>query len=133
MKLKTVVKAWIVQDDKVLTIKKHKNGTEFYVLPGGKQKKKETMHEALQRECKEEAGAEVVGGELLSVWESFDEDFHKVVLLFSAQFIEMKGIPLKQDADQIGIEWLPIASLHSFPFYPKEIIKQTSIYIGTIQ
>ena len=56
----TSAKAVIIKDGKILTIRKKDEFGEYYVLPGGKQKKYENIMEALKRECMEEVNLEVI-------------------------------------------------------------------------
>lgn len=44
----------IIKDDKILLMRRIKNGREYYVFPGGGVKENESMEEAIIREIKEE-------------------------------------------------------------------------------
>lgn len=65
MGIRNSAKAIVVKEGKLLTIKMHENGGTYYILPGGGQEHGENLHQALERECKEELGAEVEIRELL--------------------------------------------------------------------
>ena len=52
------VRAVIIQDGRVLTIKRTKPNEIYRVIPGGGVEDKETNEEALAREVKEELGVE---------------------------------------------------------------------------
>lgn len=59
------VRAIIIQDDSLLTIKRVKPQEIYWVFPGGKVEAGESDQEALVRECKEELGLDVQVEELL--------------------------------------------------------------------
>ena len=50
--------AVIIKDDKILLMRRIKNGREFYVFPGGKVKKEENFEAAIKRLLKIEFGLE---------------------------------------------------------------------------
>lgn len=54
------VRAIIIKDNKVLTIKRTKPDIVYWVMPGGGVDKGETKEEALIREAKEELGVDVL-------------------------------------------------------------------------
>ncbi|MCK5199463.1 MAG: NUDIX domain-containing protein [Spirochaetales bacterium] len=51
------VKAIIIEDGKLLVIRKSDSDGYYYILPGGGQEKDETFIETVKRECMEELGA----------------------------------------------------------------------------
>ncbi len=53
------VRAIIIKDNKILTIKRTKPDATFWVFPGGGVEEGETNEKALIRECKEELGVDV--------------------------------------------------------------------------
>ncbi|WP_153238224.1 NUDIX domain-containing protein [Fictibacillus phosphorivorans] len=133
-KIRSSVKALIIHDHHVLTIKKGNEEKIKYVIPGGGQEFNETLSDAVIRECLEELGEQVKVGPLLWVREFIsknhvenqkDEDrIHIVEHIFEA-FIEKVPKhfqPLSPDSTQLEIEWLPIDRLSDYNYYPKEII-----------
>ena len=54
------VKAIIVRDQQLLTIVKQYPEGIAYILPGGKQEFGETLEQAIQRECREELGGDMI-------------------------------------------------------------------------
>jgi len=132
------VKAVIVRDNKVLTIRNSAYEADYYILPGGGQKHSETLHETLIRECNEEIGTTVEIGDLIflreyigSNHEFADEDcgVHQLELMFRCDVPEEyeahNGV--KPDEQQTGVMWLPIDSLEKFKLYPsflKEELKK---------
>lgn len=68
--IRNTVRALIIQDDKLLSIKKERpNVGIYYALPGGAQEPNETLEQALKRECKEELGVEIIESNLLCIRE----------------------------------------------------------------
>ena len=64
MYMRNSVKAFIVKEEKLLTIKGIDDRGDFYLLPGGGQRPGETMIQALQRECREEINCQVEVGDI---------------------------------------------------------------------
>jgi ADP-ribose pyrophosphatase YjhB (NUDIX family) len=144
-------RALIVRAGKLLAIHMRSGPDEFYVLPGGGQRHGETLHQALQRECREELGCRVAIHELAFVREYIGKHheyprehagFHAVECIFRCTL--PKSAKLKPgcapDPQQIGAVWLPLASLPGLALYPKKLrayLKKRTlavlpIYLGDI-
>ncbi len=132
-RVRNSVKAIIVRDGKVLVTVNEDPLGEFLLLPGGGQRFGETMVEALQRECREELGCEVIVGEMVgardyigSHHEFAEQDgrFHQVEIMFTCQLVpgcQPHMGPLGDDEGdwaQTGIEWVPLAELPHRRIYP---------------
>lgn len=141
MKISNSIKAVIIDNTKLLTVKmKGKDGKEYYTLPGGKQKPNELMLEALKREVGEETGLEVEPKSILFIGESFKEETHRIEFMFICNVIgELDRSVLSYDDDQIGTKWLSIDNILHEELYPvamRNIIKQyflgknNEIYLG---
>ena len=122
-------KAIIVEDNRLLVVKHIDAQGEWHVLPGGGQNPGETLKEALQRECLEEVGIEVLVGALWFVREyigrnhefwQHDGDSHQVEFMFECQIL--KGQPPAMgsapDPGQLGCVWLPMTEINDFRLYP---------------
>lgn len=130
MSIRSTAKAVIINDGKILLNKcNDKNNGDYYALPGGGQKKYETLYEAIIRECKEETGYEVKPLRLLGVCEviCLDEEIrekysdyaHKMYHIFLCELIDgIFEIPTEQDSMQIGIEWVDINALDNTRLFP---------------
>ena len=131
MGVRNSAKAVIVQEGKLLAIKKQDKEGFYYVLPGGGQEHGENLHEALKRECVEEINVEVEIGELMFIREyigknhehaAFDSDVHQMEFMFLG---EMKaghtdvGNGTVPDDGQIGVEWIPLTDLLDYRLYPQ--------------
>lgn len=53
------VRAIIIKDGKLLTIKRSKQDSVYFVFPGGGVEQGEDLETAMKRECKEELGIEI--------------------------------------------------------------------------
>jgi len=148
--IRNSIKAIIIKNSKILLTKNKYNGEEFYLLPGGGQRKFETIEEALKRECLEEIGAEVELIKLLFIrdyigknHQFFDEDknVHQIELMFECKLIS-EELFLTEDKDdfQIGYEWVELSNLKNIILYPyklKEVIDEKGnfskeIYLGDV-
>jgi len=67
--IRNSAKAIIIKDGKLLTTKNQSRTGIFFILPGGGQEFGETLHETLERECREEIGCKVEVSELLWIRE----------------------------------------------------------------
>ncbi|MCF7912845.1 MAG: NUDIX domain-containing protein [Candidatus Cloacimonetes bacterium] len=149
-KIRNSVKAVIIENNELLTIRcEDKNGV-FYMLPGGGQQLYELMPEALARECREEINCEVVVGKLLFIREyrsdnhefaEEDDSVHQIDFMFRCSLKKgsVPGIGSLPDPYQTGVEWLDISRLMEYRFYPltlREYIMDKSktdyIYMGDI-
>jgi 8-oxo-dGTP diphosphatase len=129
MGIRNSAKALILRGNKLLTIMKQSGPEIYYLLPGGGQEFKETLKDTVIRECMEEVGAQVEVKDLIMIREYIGEnhefpirhkDVHQMEYIFAVTTEEKdftKGTHL--DEEQIGIEWLPIETLHTKNFYPK--------------
>ncbi|MHB8995381.1 MAG: NUDIX domain-containing protein [Armatimonadota bacterium] len=127
------VKAVIVRDSAILLTVNRDQWGEFLLLPGGGQDFGESMPEALQRECREELGCEVLVGDMIGArdyiglnheFAEYDPHMHQVEIMFACQLApgaepDMGPLPDDQgDWAQTGIEWVPLADLPSRRIYP---------------
>ena len=122
--VRNAARALIVRDSHLLLL--HKQGG-LHALPGGGQETGETLLAALQRECREEIGCEVLAPELLRVGDYFKlkqsepaTRRHQVDFLFrcrvAADYVPHNGP--SPDKRQTGVAWLPVASLPDCRFSP---------------
>ena len=128
--IRNSAKALIIRDGKMAAIKIRDGGEEWYIMPGGGQEAEETLEEALRREVSEELGISVECRELLFVVEGVHgEAFHRVDLIFSCEYIGENSLAaLHSDTNQVGIEWLDIATLNQQPLYPSKLRRQIMNY-----
>ena len=133
MHLRVGVKAIIIQNEKLLVVKKRDGKGVFYSFPGGGQEAGETLTQAVQREVLEETGLGVQVGPLLFVCEYIGKHhenaeteghLHVVDHLFHCLVENLPDALQAKEADlgQEGIEWLSLRQLASYRFYPQALI-----------
>lgn len=138
--IRTAARALIIHEGKLLTIKMRDRSGVFYILPGGGQNHGETLKQGLARECLEEIGTAVEIGDLLYVREYIGRNhefrdthkaFHQVEHVFLCTLPEPNEVKPGSELDkkQVGIEWLPIASIKERRILPK-ILKEHLIPDG---
>jgi 8-oxo-dGTP diphosphatase len=146
--LRYAAKALIIEDGRILCLKKHGDIGTFFVLPGGGQNPGELLPDALLRECMEELGAKVLVGPLRFVQEYIGDnhDFRKVHKgrhfvnhYFECRLLERPEThALSPDDGQVGLEWLEISKLTTTAFFPRvlaaRLAEKTSenhpVYLG---
>jgi len=124
------VRAVIIKDNKVLTIKRTKPNETYWVIPGGGVEDKETNEEALVREIKEELGIDIKIDKLILELsskkpETLNQKEHFYLChIIGGEIGTGKGPEYKEDSKYIGthdIEWLNIKDLPSFDLRPEDI------------
>ncbi|MED1864061.1 NUDIX domain-containing protein [Fictibacillus nanhaiensis] len=133
-RIRSSVKALIIHDQHVLTIKKGNEYEAKYVIPGGGQDFNESLSDAVIRECLEELGVKVEVGPLLWVREFIsknhivnqkeEDGIHIVEHIFEAflENVPKQFQPLSPDSSQLDIKWLSIDQLSEYNYYPRDII-----------
>jgi len=126
--IRITVRAVIIQDNKVLLIKKDSPADGIrYTLPGGALESGETLHQAVIRECIEEIDTPVEAGDVLHIADFFIPKLepkpytrHQLEILIDCQapknYIPSSGP--EPDKHQVGVEWLPLTSLSNLTISP---------------
>lgn len=132
-KIRNSAKTLVIKDGKVLTIKIKDGNEEWYIMPGGGQDVEELLPNAVCREVAEEIGIAVEVKDLAFVVEGLHgECFHRVDLVFLCEYIgELENAVLHGDTNQVGYEWLDIATLNHSQLYPSKLRRQImNLYEG---
>lgn len=121
--VRTSAKALIIRDGKMLAIRLQDGQESFHIMPGGGQEPGEPLPEAVAREVAEELGVRVRVGELVFVMEGTQgEPFHRVDLVFRCEYRgEIEQAALHGDTNQVGCDWLDIATLNHSTLYPSRL------------
>lgn len=127
--LRYAAKALIIENHRLLCLRKEGDIGKYYVLPGGGQEPGELLPGTLVRECLEELGAKVDVGRLRFVQEYVGDNhlfkdlhgkMHFVNLYFECRLLEpVLTHPLSPDIGQVGLEWLEISRLGEAAFFPR--------------
>lgn len=128
------VKAIIVEEGRLLCIRKRDVLGAYYILPGGGQEKDETFLQALGRECLEELGAEVRVGKLRHIREYIGKNHefapgdtaHQVEFMFECQLVARPDLALATQLDegQDGLEWVELRPTGNPRVYPKVLVER---------
>ncbi|WP_413289232.1 NUDIX domain-containing protein [Bdellovibrio sp. HCB337] len=141
-------KAVVINDGKILLIKKTDSGGDYYILPGGGQEHGENLHQTLIREVKEETGYSIQPKDLLFVrdyiganheFKAEASHFHQVELYFEAE-LEKDGHTKAHmpDSGQIGVEWVSAKDIKKSRVYPLSLRdaissrKSSKVYLGDV-
>lgn len=145
------VRAVILRERQLLLLRKaYEDGSERYVLPGGAQDQGETLSEALQRECREEIGTEVMVSGLLYLADYFkprtgqpDMLRQQLELLF---LCEVPGDYVAQnghapDKHQAAVVWVAQDRLTQINLMPSDLsgvlssadLNSHPVYLGEIK
>ncbi len=149
--IRNSAKAIIIKDGKLLAIEKADLNGPWYLLPGGGQHPGETLHQALARECKEEANAAVRIGELRFIREYIgrnhefaaeDAETHQIEFMFACGLVNPGEIGAGHEPDegQLNVVWLDLEHLLRYRLYPLSLRDQLKnpantgfpVYLGDV-
>ncbi|MCD4814454.1 NUDIX domain-containing protein [bacterium] len=110
----------VVQKGKLLVVKHHRAGKEYFLLPGGGLEWGETCEAGLAREFMEELSLEIKVGSLLFINESIAPrgKRHILNLTFYAR-LQGGRLHLNPDRRLKGVCWVTPAELKQLTFYPE--------------
>lgn len=146
MRVRSGVKGIVIANHRLLTVKKQDDsfGADF-TLPGGGQEHGENLVEALKREFLEEVGCQISVKQFVFLREYIgknhhgssliDPNTHVVDHMFICELVDEHNVGkgTAPDEDHLGIEWIPVTSLHEYRFFPRELIPHLiEIAKGTI-
>lgn len=133
--IRNTVRALIIKDDHLLLIKKSRpNIGIYYALPGGAQELRETLEEALIRECMEELGIEISINKFVCIREYISnnheysfimKEVHSIEFIYecTVQSPTSKLKSVQADIGQVGSEWLPINKIKQTVFKSQDLIE----------
>ena len=116
-------KALIIRDGRMLAIRLQDGQETFHIMPGGGQEPGEPLPDAVAREVAEELGVGIRVNDLAFVIEGTQgESFHRVDLVFRCEYLgEIENAALHGDTNQVGYDWLDIATLNHSSLYPSKL------------
>jgi 8-oxo-dGTP diphosphatase len=108
-----------VAAERILLVRHHKHGRDYYLLPGGGVMWGESMSEALSREMEEETGLKVQAGKLLCVSETIFPDSSRHIVNMVFRGIESGGeLKPSSDVRVRGAEFVDLRELDRVELYP---------------
>ena len=133
MNLRNAAKALIQRGDQILVTENIDDKGLWYILPGGGMEPcKETLLDALKRECLEEIGADVKVEGLQFVREYITDNHadsrtkgvHLVDFIFRCSVDEGYNASEAPEGDsiQVGVKWMSIDELRELRFHPKALL-----------
>jgi acetyl-CoA carboxylase carboxyl transferase subunit beta len=117
------VGAVIIEDGRMLLIRRGRGAyLGHWAVPGGRQRRGETMREAVVREVHEETGLTVEVGDPLWAGDIMDDDqppaYHYTVVDFAAT---PTGGRLEAGDDAAEVRWVSMGDVRSMPLTPTMI------------
>lgn len=114
------VGAVVVKDGQMLVIRRARGAfVGHWAVPGGRQRRGETMRDAVAREVREETGLIVRVGDVVWAGDILDDDappeYHYSVVDFTAAAI---GGMLRAGDDAAEARWVPIGDLRAMKLTP---------------
>lgn len=130
--MKNRVRAIIIENSKILLIKRVKPEIVYWVIPGGGVENNESIEDALRRECLEELGVDVkVGPPVFEMFSQKTENIGQKEFFCPCVITDGKlglgsGPEYQKNTGYSGqyiIEWVDIKRLLSYNLKPEEIKK----------
>ena len=119
------VRAIIIVDNKLLTIKRKKEDSVYFVFPGGGVELNESISDALKRECLEELGVEVnVKEKFYSETFNDQENIFYICEIIGGNLGSGDGPEYSTDSKYKGsyeMTWIDIPDLQKFQLYPEKL------------
>ena len=128
--IRNAARAFILHEDKLLTLKMQDGSRVFYILPGGGQLPGERLQDTVKRECLEEVNLRVKVGNVAYMREYIGKNhdfnprhkgFHQVETVFFCNPENLNELQPGGETDnlQVGIVWIPIEDLDKYDLYPR--------------
>lgn len=124
------VRAIILKNNQLLTIKRVKTDITYFVFPGGGVEPGEGLEDAMKRECKEELGVDVsivkkFVSERFNKGEIKQSEHFYICDIVSGKLGTGNGPEYDDNSNYEGtheIEWLNIFDLTDYDLRPKEVV-----------
>lgn len=130
MSIRSRIAGIVIKDDRILLMRRKKNGNNFYVFPGGGMEDGERQEDTVEREFMEETTVEVKAKKLLyEVHLDSNEYGSKDQYYFDCDYITGEPVlgdceekdSILNDNQEYEPMWVPILDLKDYLLYPLEI------------
>lgn len=112
----------VIHDEKILLMRRVRNGEEFYVFPGGGVERDETVQQGVVREILEETNQNVTVDTILYHHDLIDDSdqFYALCRYIDGGEVRLNGPEADDfhDANQYHPEWVDLAELGNLTLYP---------------
>ncbi|MFA5069998.1 MAG: NUDIX domain-containing protein [Patescibacteria group bacterium] len=125
------VKAIIIENNKILLLKRNREGRIYWVFPGGQVESGETDEQALKREVKEEVGVDVSVGKLifqtkykLPKKETKEDEYFYLCRYIGGEIGTGQGPEYQPNSGYVGTyepQWVAIKDLRKMKVLPEEV------------
>ncbi len=123
MNMKKRVSGLVIKDNALLLIYRLKNGSEYYVFPGGGVEDGETPEEAMYRELEEESSVKALLINPVCIFKNGDRLEYFYTIPHAGEKLELGG-PEKdrQSGDNVyRLEWVPFEKIKDLALVPVEM------------
>jgi ADP-ribose pyrophosphatase YjhB (NUDIX family) len=122
--MNTAVRAIIIENNKLLVMRRDKHGSEYYTLVGGRVDDNESLDDALSREVMEETGLVVTSSQLVFIEKHqppYNEQYIYLCGIAPNEAIGLQNGSEEGLMNRIGInnhypEWCEASSFSKIPF-----------------
>lgn len=131
------VRVVIFRGDKLLVIHRHREGEEFFVLPGGTIEEGESLEETAVREAKEETNLDVaVMKELFTITQTRNGELDTTHFFLvdasggDPRFVAGPELLAMSATNTYELEWHTLESLKRKNFYPRGVYEELEKRFG---
>lgn len=122
--MKKAARAIIIQNDKILVMRREKEGSVYYTLVGGRVNEGEDITEAVKREVREETGLEITSAQYI-FYEGHVSPYNEQYI-FLCQVANVEDVKLQEASEEALLNrfgtnlhepmWVGVKAFETLPF-----------------